>query len=203
MRNFLIFTLFICFFYACTKDFIQDPVVNNTEEQYSFEQMVSIAANINTRDGVKPSLIYPKTLVKINVFDSTQTAFNQKLLTANTSFLRMGNEVINVGGSLWGNYIVTLHYLTHDTIIKSFAPLIYGSNYVVVPSIEFNQLDNSSLSEFVYLKQTPSNKPYYDFKCGKEKRKYQYVVKTNTFQGFEYINPNKCNTYGFGFTLII
>lgn len=199
MKTFVTVTFLICIFLGCSKELIEGPN-KGVEKIYSVEDFANISPT--TRDGVKPTVTAPKTAVVFNVFDSTQMAINQRLLIKPTDYLRMGNESVNWNGILCGNYIITFFFSTHDTIIKSFAPTSYGNHYTVSPNLVYNQFDISAHDEFLKLKKTKRFSNYYDKKCTKPKVEFLYEVKTNTFNGFETYEPNKCNTYGYSYDLI-
>lgn len=196
MKTFLTVVLAICLILACTKEFIEPQKVEN--KIYSVEDV----PQINGRDGVKPTFVFVQSDVLYNPWDSTQTAYNKRLVL-NTSYLRMGNDQVNFLGTLWGNYLITKRFVTGDSIlIKAYAPTSYGNNYTIVSTLVNNQFDISALNQYVKIKQTKFYKEYFDINCTKVKREYQYQFDTNNLSGFVMLRPNKCNTYGFSWQLI-
>jgi hypothetical protein len=180
----------------CTKEDNETPKSNN--KIYSIEDVPMI----NGRDGVKPIFAFTSSDVIYNPWDSSQVAFNKRLVL-NTKYLRMGNDEVEFIGIYWGDYLITKRFTTGDSImIRAWAPLFYGDNFTIESNLFFNQLDFSANDKFVKVKQTKRSVEYYDIKCTKKKRKYNYLVSTDNYSGAELLQPRKCNTNAFSFDLV-
>ena len=193
--------LFICLLVGlkCSKEAQETTPISKV---YTIDDITDTGSLYN-RNGYIPPFSFPESDVIIDLQDSVQIAFNKRLYTS-TDYIRMGNDVLNgFFGTQWGYYILTKHRTNAtDTIIKAWAPTVYGQSYTKISTLLNNQLDISATVEYVKLKQTKRNADYYDIKCGKTKRKYLYMITTNNYTGAEMLPPSKCNTYGFSYNLI-
>jgi len=157
------------------------------------------------RDGVRLPFDFPGSQVIFDPFVPTRTqiAFNQMKLDS-AVYERTSTSGAGYQGIIWHKYISIKYF--GDTIYKHevYAPALLGSNKVIYPNVEFNQLNIDNQKNCITLLLQRSE-PYYDAWCGKAKKRYMYKIIGNSTDtlGMNSIDSKQCNSNNFSYQLII
>ena len=193
----LIFTL------SCLKDEIaKDKVPEVKQESGTTEFYADQFDGLEgKRDGVQLAFSFPVSMVDYNPFTATQTAYNIMKIDS-VIYDRVDNQQYFYAGATWGKYHRNLYFDSIQVLDMVFAP-IHGQTYIVSPLVEYNQLDVNNPNYSVTLIRQTKSEPYYDHKCGKNKKKFWYTIISGDATATATIDGDRCSSNVFAYKLIL
>jgi len=163
--------------FGCLKDEIQDKVPAITDEGITIINPDQFEDLEGKRDGVQLAFSFPVSMVDFNPFTSTQSAYHIAKIDS-VIYDRVDNQQYFYAGSTWAKYHRNIYFDSIQVLDMVFAP-IHGQTYIVSPLVEYNQLDVNNPNYSVTLIRQTKSEPYYDHKCGKNKKKFWYDITSS------------------------
>lgn len=187
----------------CTKDAIEQPkaITQDFNIKYLYPEDFAIDST-GARDGVELPFSFPFSGVEYDIFNNNTLAYN---LTKVDSFVyeKAANQTYGYAGYLWHQYKTTI-YLKDTVLTKLLFARRLVDRYVIIPTLEFNQLDPTNPNRWMQVVTTKRGQVYFDMKCGKTKRRFYYdVYAEDTPVANVPIDGNRCNSNLFNYDLII
>lgn len=154
------------------------------------------------RDGSQFAFSHPGSMVDFNPFTNTVTAFNIRLIdSAKYDRIDILQQYFYAGVS-WGKYHRQIQFGNLVALDIVFAP-INGNTYYVFPNIINNQMDVSNTNYTVTLIRQAKSEPYYDHRCGKNKKRFWYTIVTGDTNTQSTIDGDRCTSNVFSYKLIL
>ena len=158
------------------------------------------------RDGEKLSWDFPGSQVIVNYFvvGKPVWAINAAKLDSAT-YVRYSTSGANIQGVIFNKYVTTKYFSDNTTIVRKVYAPAYGASYVIYPVNVINQLDVSNPYNYICLFNTAKQEPYFDHYCGKNKRRYQFIIIGTDIDtlGTEGISGDRCNSSVFSYKLLL
>jgi len=185
----------------CTKDEIQkhEPKQESGITEFYSDQFSDLEGK---RDGVQLAFSFPVSQVDFNPFTATQTAYN---ITKIDSVRYDRIDILQAyfyAGVTWGKYHRQIQFDNLVALDIVFAP-INGNTYYVFPNIANNQMDNANPNYTVTLIRQSKSEPYFDHRCGKNKKRFWYTIITGDVSTQSTIDGDRCSSNLFAYKLII
>ena len=192
----LIFTL------SCLKDEIaKDKVPVITDEGITIINPDQFSDLEGKRDGVQLAFSFQVSMVDFNPFTATQTAYNNVKIDS-VIYDRVDNQQYFYAGSTWAKYHRNIYFTDVQSLDMVFAP-IHGQTYIVSPLLEYNQMDNSNPNYTVTLIRQSKSEPYFDHRCGKNKKRFLYTIISGGVSTSATIDGDRCSSNVFAYKLIL
>jgi hypothetical protein len=116
---------------------------------------------------------------------------------------KAANQIYGYAGYLWHQYNTKI-YLKDTVLTKLLFARRLVDRYVIIPTLEYNQIDPSNPNRWMQVVTTRRAQVYFDMKCGKTKRRFYYdVYAEDTPVANITIDATECNTNLFNYDLII
>ena len=188
-------TLIIVCVLACLK--------NTDENDTSGDTYFNVEEGDVSREGVKLPFDYPKSNVIVDLFTTgrPEWAFNLKRVDS-TTYQRFSTAGANYQGVIFHQYVSTRYFKDSTVFVKKVYAPANGSFYKVLPIQSYNQLDSTNRYNFIQIVSTPRSEPYFDHRCGKNKRRYFYTIISKDTLGTATIDADRCYTNVFSYKLI-
>lgn len=174
---------------SCTKETLEDKPLNQPTHLKSLTNNDFENVTIG-RDGVYAPFMSPYTIVRYDVYTKTLYVYN--IIEIDTVVFNRLSQFPNLYlGVTFNLYEVSVHYTDGSSeTFKSLAPSYLGTKSIVVPDIDYNQLDNSvNPNKWVNIQRTNRRTSEYNTKCGGLKWKWFYNIidesGSNTVQQIE------------------
>ena len=172
---------------SCTKETIDKPINQPTAlKSYSTSDFDDITIG---RDGVYAPFMSPYTIVRYDVFTKMLYVYNISGIDS-VLFTRVSTSISVYLGVSFNLYeVIVSHTNGSLSSFKSLCPSYLGTKSVVIPDVDYNQLDNSNNNFWVNIQRTNRRTSEYNTKCGDLKWKWFYNIQdysgTNVVQQIE------------------
>lgn len=154
------------------------------------------------RDGVQLAFSFPVSQVDFNPFTATQTAYNiAKIDSVRYDRIDILQSYFYAGVT-WGKYHRQIQFDNLVALDVVFAP-INGNTYYTFPNVINNQMDNSNVNYTVTLIRQAKSEPYYDHRCGKNKKRFWYTIISGDVNTQSIIDGDRCLSNVFAYKLIL
>lgn len=206
---FAFFTLL--FFITCSKEedaFVETPAEQSDLRVHNVDDFDLVKFTTGNRDGGQDPFHFPTSQTITDPFStgSPQTAYNPNI-SDSTTYERVSEPNAGAYDGEFDKYNIAYYF--PDTVYRyydEYAPSYLGDSYTYVPPT-FNAaspFEASNLTNTLTLVRHSKFENYWDFPCGKQKRRFFYIhmvdgVMVGTFG----LRGDRCNSNIYSFKHVL